>query len=198
MNNSLRWVGRCRSTPRHLPMRPKQRCARRLWPCGWWFRQKKHREFHLDKKHMEFFHLNVGFLTGMPLYSIAGLSIKIWESLLACHDILFRHVNHFKLDLLQIHWILEIEYEIAWLFGPRKVQRLRNALISEEAACDGGTELSSIKATFGFLVIFPLNKKRRVWGGEDGLIIAGIRGSTTVETWSQAEAKAELKVGDVV
>ena len=42
----------------------------RLWPCGWWFRWKKHREFHLDKKHMEFF-FKCGVFTGMSLYSIA-------------------------------------------------------------------------------------------------------------------------------
>lgn len=122
-----------------------------------------------------------------------------------------------SLDLLQIHWILETEYPISrlplWQFlssrarnGPRKVQRLRNALISEEAACDGGTWIFPSGHPFkqqrlGFWW-FSHWTKNDGFGGEKMVSQknAGIRGSTgllTVETWSQAEAKAELKVGDV-
>lgn len=153
------------------------------------------------------FFFNVGFLTAMSLYSIAGLSIKIWESLLAYHDILFFcHVFTTSNWIFKFigYWRLNIDEKLTAvaLCGPWKVQRLRNALISEEAACDRGTWIFPSGHPFkqqrlGFWVIFPWKQTTGFFGGEDG-VSKKRRDQRKHRIAAQAEAKAELKVGDVV
>lgn len=162
------WVGRCRSTPRHLPMRPKQRCARRLGG----------REFQLDKNKPRV------FFTGMSLYSIAGLSIKIWESLLACHDIFF----FVMFSPLQVwisfkfigYWRLNMDEKHCRCGAPwaSKGAALAQCFDLWRSRLWPGTELSSLKKTVGFR--WFSHGTNDGFGGEKMVSQknAGIRGST--------------------
>lgn len=159
------------------------------------------REFQWDKNKPRF------FFTGMSLYSIAGLSIKIWESLLACHDILF----FVMLSPLQV-WI---SFKFIGYWRLNIDEKLAAVAISQQHALEMGPERCSACAMLWSLKKPPVTGEpschpwSNVWVFGDFPMeqTTGLGG----RRWShnrrdqrkhriaaQAEAKAELKVGDVV